>query len=351
MSNSFTLDYLAGYLGAELTNPEQGHQQVCAVNTLLSAGLGDISFLANRKYAWQLAQTTATAVLVSQENTDKLPCVGLVVKDPYLAYARLSRLFDRRCTFVAGIDQTAVVASSAQVDPDSRIGAGVVIGEHACIGANVYIGPNSVIGDSCVIGVGTRIEAGVVLYDDVQVGDNCLIHSGAVIGADGFGFAPSSEGWVKISQLGGVRIADEVEVGAGTTIDRGALNHTRLEQGVKLDNQVQIAHNVFIGEHSAIAGGTAVAGSTHIGSRCTIAGLSGITGHLHLAERTHVTAMTLVSKSVEQPGQVISSGTGQEMHQRWKKNVVHFRQLDQYAKRLKTLEKQVDSMLEEGRNS
>ncbi|MCD8513108.1 MAG: UDP-3-O-(3-hydroxymyristoyl)glucosamine N-acyltransferase [Nitrincola sp.] len=276
-------------------------------------------------------------MLVKPELADQVTGIALVVQDPYLAYATLSKLFDWRRPLQPRVDATAVIASSASVDSSAEISAHVVIGEHAHIAAGVFIGANSVIGDHCIIGADSRIESGVNIYPDVHLGDRVIVHSGTVIGADGFGFAPYQKRWVKIYQSGGVRIADDVEIGAGVTIDRGALSPTVIEKGVKLDNQIQIAHNVVIGEDTAIAGCTGIAGSSKIGKRCTIAGMVGITGHLEIADNTHITAMSLVSKSITQAG-AYSSGTGLEPHQQWKRNVVRFKQLDELAKRVKLLE-------------
>jgi UDP-3-O-[3-hydroxymyristoyl] glucosamine N-acyltransferase len=194
-----------------------------------------------------------------------------------------------------------------------------------------------VVGARSNVGDHTSLAANVTLYHDVEVGVCCIIHGGAVIGADGFGFAKDGFGWVKIAQLGGVTIGDHVEVGAGTTIDRGALDNTLIGYGVKLDNQVQIAHNVELGDYTAIAGCTAIAGSTKLGKHCAIAGACGITGHLTLADGVHVTAMSLVTHSISEPG-AYSSGTGLDKNQKWRRNATRFKQLDQMAKRLKQLE-------------
>lgn len=325
-----------------------GDLSISSLNTLSASESGQLSFLANKKYVSCLATTRATAVLVTDEHAKSLPCAAIVVTDPYLAFAQLTKLFDWRRPCSPFIHQSAVISTSSVISSEAFIGPGVVIGDNVLIDSDVYIGANTVIGNNCIVAKHTRLEAGVVLYDDVHIGEGCLIHSGVVLGGDGFGFAPTKTGWVKVHQLGGVRIGRNVEIGAGTTVDRGALDHTYIHDGVKLDNQIQIAHNVVIGEQTAIAGCTAIAGSTRIGSRCTIAGLSGIVGHLTIADDTHVTAMTLISKSVTQPGQVLSSGTGQEPHQDWKKNVVRFKQLNEMAKRITRLEQQVKNFSSEG---
>ncbi|SIS45868.1 UDP-3-O-(3-hydroxymyristoyl)glucosamine N-acyltransferase [Neptunomonas antarctica] len=344
--NSYSLVEIASLIKGQLIG--NGELTINALNTLECAVAGQLAFLANTKYLPQLAKTKATAVLVKAEFAKDLPCVAIVVDDPYLAFARLSRIFDWRVQPSPGIHDSAHISASAIIDVAAVISAGVVVGDHVIIESGVFVGANTVIGNRCKVGKNTRLEASAVLYDNVCIGEGCLIHSSVILGSDGFGFAPTPDGWVKIHQLGGVRIGNDVEIGAGTTIDRGALDHTYIHDGVKLDNQIQIAHNVVIGEQTAIAGCTAVAGSTKIGRRCTIAGLSGIVGHLTIADNTHVTAMTLISKSVTQPGQVLSSGTGQDAHRNWKKNVIRFKQLNEMAKRISKLEQKADNFSSEG---
>ncbi|MBV0932505.1 UDP-3-O-(3-hydroxymyristoyl)glucosamine N-acyltransferase [Marinobacterium weihaiense] len=341
----FTLAELAGALGGELHG--EAEASVCSLATLQSAGEGQLSFFANGRYLKQLRATRATAVLVSARHLDECPVAAILVEDPYLAFARASQLFDWRPAVAAGVHPSAVIAEDVQVPTDAQIGAQAVIEPGVRLASGVVIGPGCVIGRDCHIGPRTRLEANVTLYPNVRLGAETLIHSAAVLGSDGFGFAPTPNGWEKICQLGGVVVGDRVEIGAGVTIDRGALDDTRIEDGVKLDNQIQIAHNVVIGRDSAIAGCTAVAGSTKIGQRCTIAGMSGITGHLEIADDTHVTAMSLVSKSIANPG-VYSSGTGLEPHQQWKRNVVRFRQLDELARRVRKLEQAVELYSTEG---
>lgn len=318
---------------------------IYGMSTLDKAGAGQLSFLSNAKYQKQLPDTQAEVVLVSAEFVDLVPNSAIVVANPYLAFAKLSQLFDWRGPLVAGVAPSAQVNALAEIDPTAQIADGAIIGPQVRIAANAYIGPNVVIGEGVIVGESTRLEANVTLYPGVTIGQRCIIHSGAVIGADGFGFAHDGQGWVKIAQAGGVTLGDDVEVGANTTIDRGALSDTLVANGVKLDNQIQIAHNVEIGEATAIAGCTAIAGSTRIGSHCTIAGMSGVTGHLDIADRTHITAMTLVSKSIKESG-AYSSGTGVEPHAQWKRNVVRFRQLDELSQRVKNLEKLIKKLAE-----
>jgi len=308
---------------------------------------GDITFCAQAKFVEVLAVCEASAVLVTKEHQHLVKHTAIVVEDPYLAFAKISQWFDWRSPLQAGRAKNSCIAVTATVDPSAQICSGVVIGEHSNVGADCYIGANTVIGDHCSIAVGTRIEPNVSIYQNVCLGERCIVHSGAVLGADGFGFAKESLGWQKIYQLGGVRIGCDVEIGAGTTVDRGALSDTIIGDGVKLDNQVQIAHNVHLGNYTAIAGCSAIAGSTHIGENCTIAGLSGVTGHLTIAAGTHVTAMSLVSHSIKEAG-VYSSGTGIEKHQSWKRNVVRFRSLDDMVKRIKRIESALKALSSKG---
>lgn len=337
----YTVAQIAKFLHGQFKG--DGAEQISQLAPLASAQLGAITFCAQPKFLNQLAESRASVVLVTEANCHLVKNTAIIVEDPYLAFAKISQWFDWRLPVVAGVCQSANIAESASIAESSQICSGVVIGEQVVIEKGCYIGANTVIGDLCVIAANCRLEANVSLYQDVHLGENCIVHAGAVLGADGFGFVKRAEGWQKIYQLGGVRIGSDVEIGASTTIDRGALEHTVIGDGVKLDNQVQIAHNVHLGDFTAIAGGTAIAGSTHIGENCTIGGLSGVTGHLKIAAGTHITAMSLVSRSVKQAG-VYSSGTAMEEHRSWKRNVVRFRSLDQMVKRIKRLEDEVQKL-------
>lgn len=342
---TFTVSELASLLGAEAVVSDR---PIEGIGTLQSATETQLSFLHNARYQQQLSASRAGAILVRAEHRDAVASVALVVADPYIAYARATALFcEQQDAGVSSISPTADISASAQLGENVTIGANAVIGDDVSIGAGVTIGANSVIGCGCVVGENTRIAANVTLYNRVRVGASCFIHSGAVIGADGFGFADDGGRWLKIHQLGSVRIGDRVEVGAGTTIDRGALDDTVIGDGVILDNQIQIGHNVNIGDNTAIVACSAIAGSTRIGKNCTIAGGVGIAGHLTIADGTHITAMTMVSKSILQPG-VFSSGTVMEPHQQWKRNAVRFRHLDEMSRRIKHLEKTVKQQNTEG---
>jgi len=335
-SKSLSLAEIAEFLGGELRgNPVQ---TIHAINTLQDAGPGEISFLANPAYAKYLPQTRASAVLVRPAEAELCTSDVIILNNPYLGYAKLSKLFERELTQTHGIHPSAVVHPQAKVAESAVIGPGVVIAAGATVGdnvrliANVYVGEDTVIGDDCYLHPNVSLYAGVVL------GQRVIIHSGAVIGSDGFGFANEAGRWERIAQLGGVVIGDDVMVGAGTTIDRGALDDTVIEEGVILDNQIQIAHNVRIGAHTAIAACTGISGSTRIGRYCVIAGAVGIAGHLEIVDKVQITGMTMVTHSIREPG-VYSSGVPIESNAKWRKNAARFRQLDELARRIRRLEK------------
>jgi UDP-3-O-[3-hydroxymyristoyl] glucosamine N-acyltransferase len=259
-----------------------------------------------------------------------------------VTFAYATQLFAREDAVVAGIHPSASIAASAILAADVCIGAQVVVGEGATIGAGSRIGAGAFIGRDCHIGENVQIHPNVVLYHDVLLGDRVIIHSTSVIGADGFGFAFDGERSVKIAQLGGVRIGNDVEIGAASTIDRGAMLDTIIGDGVKIDNQVQIGHNCVIGKHTIICGCAALAGSVTVGEYCIFGGGSGAVGHITVADRVQVSAMALLSKSVTEAG-MISSGTLASPTPEWKRNALRFQQLDSIAKRLKNLESKADS--------
>ncbi|RDE18521.1 UDP-3-O-(3-hydroxymyristoyl)glucosamine N-acyltransferase [Motiliproteus coralliicola] len=332
----YNLGEIAQALGAELIgDPDLQIQGLAALD---KAGETQLTFLSNPRYRKSLAETTATAVLVQPEFKELCPVAALVVDDPYLAYARISNWFDQRPMVAEGISKGAWVDPKAEVDPTARLAHGVVVEEGAIVGARVEIGPNTVVGAGAKVGDESRLGANVTLYHDVIVGKRCLIHSSAVIGADGFGFAREEERWVKIHQIGRVILGDDVEIGACSTVDRGAIDDTVVGNGVKIDNQVMVGHNVVIGEHTAMAGCSASAGSTKIGSRCTIGGGAGLSGHIEVADDVHLSGMAMVTKSLTEKG-VYSSGTGIMPYQQWRRNVVRFQQLDKLAARISQLEK------------
>lgn len=336
MARTYLLAELAALLDAELIgNPQQ---EISALATLQSAGASDLTFIANPAYRKYLSTTQAGAVLVHPELSSAFSGNKLVVKKPYVAYAKATQFFDARRPHDTGIHPTAVIGANCVLGNNISIGANAVLGDSVTLGDGVVVGAGCYIGDDSVIGEGTILAANASIYHGVTIGSGCRIHSGAVIGADGFGFAPDAGEWVKIYQLGGVVVGNRVEIGACTCIDRGALDNTYIADGVIIDNQVQIAHNVTIGKGTAIAAQTGIAGSTSIGEYCTIAGAVGIVGHLTITDKVHITAMSLVSGSITEPGSY-SSGTALGPTKEWRKNAARFRQLDKLATRLIKLDR------------
>ena len=337
MSNSpsfvtYDLATLATLLDAELVGDPD--TKIHALATLKSAGVGDLSFYHNPRYYSDLSNTKASAVILSKNQAVNYSGNKLLTENPYICYARSSHLFKPKTS-----DKSSI-AHSASIDPSAKLGSNVVIGENVVIAenvdiaSNVVIAPNTVIGAGVQIGEASYIEANVSIAHDVVIGKRAHIYSGVVIGSDGFGFAQENGKYLKIAQLGKVIIGDDVEVGANTCIDRGAIDDTVIGNGVKIDNQVQIAHNVEIGDDTVICGCSAIAGSVKIGRNCVIAGAVGIINHVEIADDVTVTAMTLVNQSIREPGSY-SSGTGLSRTAEWKKNIVRFRQLDKLMKGFK----------------
>jgi UDP-3-O-[3-hydroxymyristoyl] glucosamine N-acyltransferase len=335
---AWTLGEIADRFGLEYRGDRAC--RLTGMATLATAGPEQLAFLANARYRRFLAETRAGAVILSPALASEYAGTVLIAADPYLAYARISRLFDTAPVPAPGIHPSAVVADDARIDASVSIGPCAVIGAGVEIGPGCIVGAHTVIGDGSKLGENCRLHARVTLYHGVTIGAGSVLHSGVVIGADGFGFAPSREGWQKIAQLGGVRIGRNCEIGANTTIDRGALDDTEIGDGVIIDNQVQVAHNVRIGEGTAIAGCVGIAGSTRIGAHCTIAGGAGIAGHLELCDGVHVTAMALVTRSIDKRGSY-SSGTGTLESASWRRNAVRFAQLDELYRRVVALERTV----------
>lgn len=334
----FTLGDLAERLGATLRG--SADKTVSGLSTLQEAGADQLTFLANPQYRKFLPETQAGAVLLTAADSDGFAGNALIVANPYLAYAQLSHLFDRKPRAPAGVHATAVIAEDAQVDPSASIGAYAVIESAVQIAAGVTVGPHCVVGARSVIGEGGWLAPRVMLYHDVRIGKRVVIQSGAVIGGEGFGFANEKGVWQKIAQIGGVTIGDDVEIGANTTVDRGALSDTLIGNGVKLDNQIMIAHNVQIGDNTAMAGCVGISGSTKIGKNCMIAGGVGMVGHIEVCDNVFVTGMTMVTRSITEPG-AYSSGTAMQPAAEWRKSAARIRQLDDMARRLQQMEKQL----------
>jgi UDP-3-O-[3-hydroxymyristoyl] glucosamine N-acyltransferase len=329
----FALDELAARF--DLRVHGERTPTIDGVGTLQNAGPTQLSFLANPHYRPLLARTRAGAVVVSSNDAAQCTAPALISRNPYADFARIAGLFERRAAPQPGVHASAVVDPSARIDASASIGPHCVIGARSRIEAGVELGPGCVIGADCMIGAQTRLVARVTLVERVHLGRRVLIHPGAVLGADGFGLAFDAGHWLKVPQLGGVRIGDDCEIGANTTIDRGAIEDTVLEDDVRLDNQIQIGHNVFIGAHTAMAGCSAVAGSARIGRNCLIAGGVGIVGHIEIADRVQVMAMSLVTHSIREAGEY-ASGLPAQPNRLWRKNAARLRHLDELARRVGT---------------
>lgn len=331
---SLRLSEIVAKLGGDISG--DGDPLIARVATLETAGEGEIAFFSNPRYRAQLAQCTASALILAPQAAPSWSRPAILSPDPYLYFAEVASLFSPAPRARPGIHDSAVV--------ESRLSPAVEVGAGAWIGSDVSIGDGSIIGSRCNIGSGVRIGAeallmpGVTIYPGCVVGDRVIVHSGAVIGSDGFGFARKKDGsWYKIPQTGRVVIGDDVEIGANTTIDRGALDDTLIGEGVKLDNQIQIGHNVRIGAHTAIAGCVGIAGSTRIGERCMIGGQAGIIGHLEIASDVVISAGTLVTKSINRKG-VYTGNLPVQGHAEWVKNFAHLRHLDAMADKIRALE-------------
>ncbi|MBK5915699.1 UDP-3-O-(3-hydroxymyristoyl)glucosamine N-acyltransferase [Rhodocyclus purpureus] len=334
------LDALAERLGAQLAG--DGSVLVHQVAALASAEPGQIAFLVGAKYRQQLRTTRATAVIVPPQFADDTTLPRLIHANPYVCYARVVALLNPPPQRARGVHPSAVVHS--ELPASASVGENAVVGRDVVIGENVVIHPGCVVGDGVAIGDDSQLYPNVVVYRDCRIGRRAVIQAGAVIGSDGFGFARDGERWIKIPQIGRVIIGDDVEVGANTSIDRGALDDTVIGDGVKLDNQIQVAHNVVIGEHSAMAGCVGIAGSAKIGKRCTVGGAGMILGHLELADDTHVSAGSMVSKSLKKPGQYTAIYP-LEPHADWLHNAAQIRRLATLADRVAELEKNLARLI------
>ncbi|SDH26135.1 UDP-3-O-(3-hydroxymyristoyl)glucosamine N-acyltransferase [Pseudomonas abietaniphila] len=348
MTATIQLGQLAEFLGATLRGSAE--KEITGLATLQEAGPGQVSFLANPQYRKFLATTHAAAVLLKPADAEGYAGDALLIADPYLAYARISHLFDPKPKAAAGIHPTAVVAEDAFVDAAASVGAYAVIESGARIAAGVTIGAHCFIGARSTIGEGGWLAPRVTLYHDVRIGQRVVIQSGAVLGGEGFGFANEKGVWQKIAQIGGVTIGDDVEIGVNTAIDRGAMDDTRIGNGVKLDNQIQIAHNVQVGDHTAMAACVGISGSAKIGKHCMLAGGVGLVGHIEICDGVFITGMTMVTRSITEPGSY-SSGTAMQPAAEWRKSAARIRQLDDMARRLQQLEKIVEAVTSGGKAS
>jgi UDP-3-O-[3-hydroxymyristoyl] glucosamine N-acyltransferase len=325
-----TIIQIVADLGGELVGSPEC--RITAIASLERATSSDVSFLSSAKYAHQFAASQAGCVIARQSDWEAArdkgyQGVAILTPDPYLYYARLTQWWMKRV-------QTAAASSA------SLIHASAVIGQGVQLGADVRVGALCVIEDGAVIGARTRLATRVTIGADCHIGEDCILHSGVVIGADGFGFAPSklTGEWIKIEQFGAVRIGRDVEIGANTCIDRGALEDTVIEDGVKLDNLIQIGHNVRIGKHTALAGCVGVAGSANIGAHCTVGGGAVVLGHLSLADHVHISAASVVTRSILKAGHYTGIFPIDD-NQSWEKNAVTLKQLHSLRDRIKQLEK------------
>ncbi|MCF7354316.1 UDP-3-O-(3-hydroxymyristoyl)glucosamine N-acyltransferase [Vibrio sp. CK2-1] len=334
-----TLAELATITGGELHG--NGELTVSSIAAMDKAGEGQITFLTNSKYRKHLAECQATAILIKSSELELCQTNAIVVADPYLAFALIAQALDTTPQPAERIESSAVIA------PDAVIGEGVCIGHNTVVESGVVLGDNVVIGAGCFIGKNAKIGdnskmwANVSIYHSVEIGKACLIQSNTVIGSDGFGYANNRGEWIKIPQLGSVIIGNRVEIGACTTIDRGAIDDTVIEDNVIIDNHIQIAHNVHVGYGTAMAGCTTVAGSVKIGKYCIIGGASVLNGHIEIADGVTITGMGMVMRSITEKG-VYSSGIPLQSNKEWRKTAARTLKIDEMHKRLKTLEKKLE---------
>jgi UDP-3-O-[3-hydroxymyristoyl] glucosamine N-acyltransferase len=332
---SIAIGELAARFGCELRGDPQ--LRVARVATLAEAGEGELAFLANPRYRPQLAATRATVVVLDAASAAQHAGATLVSPNPYATYARIAAYLHPEPVAPPGVQPTAVVAPSARIGEGVHVAAGCVVGEGVVVGERSVIGPGCVLGPGVVVGNDCRLQARVVLETGTRLGDRVRILPGAVLGAAGFGFARERAGWVAVPQLGGVRVGDDVDIGANTTIDRGAIGDTVIGNDVKLDNQIQVAHNVQIGAHTAIAACVGISGSTRIGERCMIGGAVGIVGHLEICDDVIVTGMSMVAHSISEPG-MYSGGLPATPAPLWRRLAARFRRMERLAARVARLE-------------
>ena len=336
-SNSYDLATLAKLINATIKGDASAI--VTGIAALEYAKSNHITFLSNMRLRPYLQKTQAGAVILTNKFVADCPVNALIVEDTDIAYAKVAELFFQKPTTHKGIHPSVLFGEACIISDAVSIGAGCVLGDRVSIGKNVTLQPGCVIGDDVTIGDDSYCYANVTIYQGVTLGMRAIIHSGAVIGADGFGLAQDRGHWSKVAQLGAVTIGDDVEIGANTCIDRGAIHDTVIEQGVKIDNLVQIAHNVHIGAHTVIAGCTGVAGSATIGKHCMIAGGVSINGHISLCDQVVITGRSVVEETIDTPGVYSSGASFIQPTMTWKRNNKRFAELDKMAKRIKQLEK------------
>jgi UDP-3-O-[3-hydroxymyristoyl] glucosamine N-acyltransferase len=342
--HQFSLAELTQNLGVTIAGDESC--LITGVATIQNARPGDIAFLMNPLYKKHLQKTKASAVILTQSDAVDCPAIAIISRDPYFTYSQIAAFFEYHPRRYAGIHPSAIIGENCEIDPSVSIGAYTTIADEVKLAANVVIGSHCTIGELTEIGENTRVDAGVTVYHRSLLGSNVLLASGVVIGSEGFGIAKHKGAWHKVPQLGRVILADDVEVGANTTIDRGAIDDTIISKGVRIDNQVQIGHNVQIGEYTAIAGCVGIAGSTVIGKNCLIGGAAGIGGHLVIADDVMITGMSSISRTIRDAG-VYSSGVGGVVpNQEWRKNSARVQRLEQLMRRVKALEFALEELTE-----
>ena len=325
--------------GLDVTIKGDPDCKITGVSPVQKAQPGHITFLTNSQYRKYLPLTNAAAVILGDKDAAECNVNAVISPNPYFIYAKVASYFDTAPTPEAtGVHASVVTGSGCEIDPAATIGANSVVGKHVKIAAGAMIGPGCVLGDNVEIGADTYLDANVTLYHGVKIGKRCHISSGVVIGSDGFGFAMQKGVWHKVPQLGSVVIGNDVDIGAGTTIDRGAVEDTIIEDGVKLDNLIQVGHNVKIGAHSVVAGCVGIAGSTNIGKHCMIGGAANFAGHLTVADQVMITGMTAVTKSIREPGLYSSGIVGAVPNHEFLKNNARFHRLESLMQRVKALE-------------
>jgi UDP-3-O-[3-hydroxymyristoyl] glucosamine N-acyltransferase len=342
-----SLGQLAVRYGCELKGDPD--KVVDRVATLARADDRCVGFLANSAYRGQLAGTRAAAVILAPPDAAGCPVGALVTRDPYVVYARIAAELHPAPDAEPGIHPTAVIGPGGAIPASCEIGPGVVLGRGVVLGERVVLGARTILGDGVSVGADTRLMPGVTVYPGVRIGGRCVLHTGVVLGSDGFGFAREREGsYVKVPQLGSVAVGDDVEIGANTTVDRGAIDDTVIGNGVKLDNQIQVGHNVRIGEHTVIAAQTGISGSTTLGARCTIGGQAGFAGHIVVVDDVVIGGGTSVTGSIRTAGVYAGGGTPADQLSRWRRNMARFGQLDELAKRVRSLEKRLSDLMTPG---
>lgn len=332
----YTLEELAQHIGAQLQG--DATRKISGVASLGSATTSDVGFIMAAKYLPLLTESKTAAVIISPDLASQCSKDCLIVKNPHLAFVRVAQLFVQPSSIPIGIHKSVVLGENCHIPNTVRIAAGVVIGNNVHLGEHVIIGANSVIGDDCHIGAHTELKPNVSIGNAVVIGEHCVFQSGAVIGSDGFGNVKDGMQWVTIPQLGTVRIGNRVEIGANSTVDRGALDDTIIADGVRIDNLVQIAHNVYVGENTAIAAQSGIAGSATVGKNCLLSGQVTINGHITVCDNAIFTGRAMVTNSISEAG-VYSSGTGFFKNIEWRKMVARLRHLDKLARTVANLEK------------